>query len=272
MSKNKLLIIFALFLLTGCTNAFKQFYKPYTQIPFERTKEVQAFSFNNADEVFSLMKKGFIIVGTSDFSAGGNITKEQAISHGKNVGADIVLISSKYLNTQQGVLPILQYQPGQSATVNTYSNYHTTASAYGSGGYAYGYGDTSGSSTSYISTPGTYSTQYLPYSYNRYEYHAIYLKKIDTKELKLGVQFGEISPEMRKKLGTNSGVLLWLVYEGTPAYYSDVMDGDIVLECDGQRVNDPMQFSEMLKNISSKTINLKIWRNGTTINKKIEFN
>ena len=169
-------------------------------------------------------------------------------------------------------MPILQYYPRQSATVNTYSNYHTTASAYGSGGYAYGYGDTSGSSTSYISTPGTYSTQYLPYSYNRYEYHAVYLKKIDIKKFKLGVLFGRINTKTRRKIGTNSGALLWLVYEGTSAYYSDLMDGDIVLECDGERVNGTIQFKEMLKNISSKTINLKIWRNGTILNKKIKFN
>lgn len=272
MKKNKLLIIFAVLLLTGCANAFRQYYKPYTQIPFEKTKEVQAFSFDKTEEIFSLMKKGFAIIGTSDFTACGNITKEQAISHGKNIGADLVLISSKYLNTEQGVMPILQYQPGQTATINTSSNYHTTASAYGSGGYAYGSGNTYGSSTSYVSTPGTYSTQYMPYSYNRHEYHAIYLKKINVKELKLGVLFGEINPDTRKRLGTNSGCLISLVYEETPAYYSDLLDGDIVLECDGERINNPMQFSEMLKNTSNKTINLKIWRDGTTINKKIEFN
>jgi len=177
---NKIFLIFViLFISAGCANTFTRFYNPnlYNEYSFEKTQEVRSYRIGEPSEAKSYANNnGCVIVGSSDFITTG-VNEKQAISHAKKIGADVVLIYSKYIGTEQGVMPMVQYIPGKTATINTYSNYHTTANIYGNNWSAYGTGNTSGTSTSFISTPATISTQYVPYSRNKYEYHVYYLRK-----------------------------------------------------------------------------------------------
>src|SRR2546426_2921083 len=57
------------------------------------------------------------------------------------------------------------------STLFPYTTLFRSANAYGSGGYAYGSGTYSGYSTT--STPGTYSTQYIPYQRQVFDQGAV---------------------------------------------------------------------------------------------------
>lgn len=257
MKQNLLLSISlmgVIFILTGCQNAYSQFYTPYLQKKLEPTDSVKYYTYNNEEDVLNALSKGYEIIGYSGFTSTKAPTQEQAISQAQKVGADVVMATWKFQNTESQTIPIMNYTPGTTST--TYSN----ANAYGSNGSsAYGYG----TSTTY--TQGQYSTNYVQRTANRYMYGAYYLKKIDIKKLSLGVIFGNKTAEMSKKTGTNSGCPIRIVYENTPAYYNDLMNGDIILKANNEKV---LSCEELSKTLSrSKVISFEIWRNGNIIRK-----
>ena len=130
----------AILLLTGCQNAYTQYYQPYLQKKLEPTNNVQYYTYQNEEELYNTLSRGYQIVGYSGFTSTKAPTKEQAISQAEKVGADIVLATWKFQNTENRTVPIMNYTPGTTST--TYSN----ANVYGSNGNsAYG----SGTSTTY---------------------------------------------------------------------------------------------------------------------------
>jgi hypothetical protein len=267
------ILFLSLISLIGCQSGFQKFYEPYTQKKFQPSNKVDVYNFSNTSEINDIIKKGYQIIGYSGFTSGRSVTKEQAVKHAKKVGANIVLMSSKFDKTVTGTIPITTYQPGGTSTVTTHSNSTTNASAYGSGGYAKGYGTTSGTSTSYINNPGTSQTNYIPYSTDRYKYLAYFLRSINISKLKLGVMDGKINANLRSQLNTNAGCLFFLVFENTPAFRSDIMDGDVLLELDGIRINSPGHLSKTLDAINdSNSHKFKIWRRGKVVIKEITLN
>lgn len=91
----------------------------------------------------------------------------------KKIGAQVVLLSYQHTGTRQSVLPMTQYHAPQTTTVKSYSS--ASGSAYGSGGYAYG--SARGQGTSYITTPGYTTTQYVPITTERYDHIAVFLRR-----------------------------------------------------------------------------------------------
>jgi hypothetical protein len=169
-----LMALAALINLTGCVtmNGFSQFYQDraganITNLPpySGSTKIIPTSdSINDAKE---LIRNGYGLIGSSEFS--GPLQSDTALmSQAKKVGADVVLISATYLGSEQRVVPFTQYNPGQTST--TTSSGTVNANAWGSGGYAYGTGNYYGSSTT--TSPGTFNTQYIPVTVQRYQYEA----------------------------------------------------------------------------------------------------
>ena len=99
---------------------------------------------------FKMFENGYALIGYSDFY-GRKIDDSQAIEQGKKVKASIVIVYSKFKDTISGATPLILPDTKTSTT-------NVTASAFGSGGYATGYG--SGTTTTY----GT-QTMYMPYTY-----------------------------------------------------------------------------------------------------------
>lgn len=158
----------------------------------------------------------------------------------------------KFQNAENQTVPIMNYTPGTSST--TYAN----ANVYGNNGYsAYGYG----TSTTY--TQGTYSTNYIQRTVQRYAYMAYYLKKFDTTKLKFGVQYGNKTAEISRKIGTNEGCPIQVVFENTPAYNYDVMKGDVVLNANETKVLSCQELDKIIKPL--ETVSLQVWRNGNVV-------
>jgi hypothetical protein len=111
-----------------------------------------------------ILEQGYVLIGFSAYQ-GPAATEQQLVDQAKKVGADIVLFTSEFMGSQQGVRPIINYQPGQTYT--TTESGTINANAYGSGGYASGFGTYSGSATT--TSSGTFNTQYVPYQYNTYQ-------------------------------------------------------------------------------------------------------
>ena len=159
--------------LTGCaTNPATQFYQDHTPEmptafqqmllpPNGNPRVIVIAETQRKDEIHHLEEQGYAIIGNLAVQ-GPAISQSQLIEQAKKVGAAIVLCSSEFSGTQQGVRPIVIYQPGQTYTTSESGT--VNANAYGSGGYASGFGTYSGSATT--TSSGTYDTQYVPYQYN----------------------------------------------------------------------------------------------------------
>lgn len=246
------ILTFLIILLSGCYNAYQQFYKPYvsnsalTEVDFlKEGQEPQIFEISIEDfekQVRAFRAKDYIPIGYSAF----NWTiqdKTLAIAQAKSIKATIVLVGSQYTNTQQNtaILPM-----SNSSTTNTSGN-------------VYGVGI----SGTYSGTSTTSGTSYVPmtFSQRRYDQVAVYLVK-STKKLRFGIYFMDIPADQRAIIGRNNGAIVELVVEGTPAFYSNILDGDLIDEIDGVKVKDAKHAMELMENVSpeAKTSTFKIIR------------
>jgi len=81
----------------------------------------------------------------------------------------------------------------------------------------------------------------------------------------LGVQIQPLTPELAEKFGLKDtrGILVSDVSKNSPAAEAGMMRGDIILEFDGKRMEDPMHLrNEVAHTEPGKKIPVKIWRKG----------
>lgn len=141
--------------------------------------------------------------------------------------------ASEYSHTEQGVRPIFTYIPGQTYTTTHYGT--TTANIYGTGGYAYGYGTYSGTSTT--TTPDTLDTQYVPYQRRIYNHGASFWRR--TKPAVFGAIFSPVPEDLRNTLQRNTGAYVMLVMLDSPAFKANIMRGDVVIQLADKPVSSP---------------------------------
>ena len=152
---------------TGCVttkNGFSEYYKDLSGAaitnlpPYSGETKIITASANPTNDLRDIFRNNYFLIGFSSFQ-GPPQSQDMLLSHAKKIGADVVLLTSVYLGRQQTAVPFVQYHPGQTST--TTSSGTVNANVYGSGGgYAYGTGNYSGSSTT--TSPGTFSTQVVP--------------------------------------------------------------------------------------------------------------
>ncbi len=189
-----------------------------------------------------MLENGFTLIGTSCFN-GSNINQNGATEQARKIHADTVIVYFKYTNTLPDFLP---------ATTPTYS----PGTIYGSGGF------TNYSETSYTAT-------YIPFNAARYDYLATYWVRL--RNVRLGIYYASLTDEMRKKIGSNKGVYITLIVNNTPAFNSDLLAGDIIRRINGVEVIDDKQLSSWVEDNHPSEINFEIYRDGVTINKKVQL-
>lgn len=255
----RLLALLSIMILTSCANPYAQFYRGQpdarTLVQYEPSAEpLKVYTTDNFDrDIRVLVTKGYFVIGNSSFNAGGNaVTEAQLQEQAKRVGAQVVLVASQYTNTVSGAVPLVLPN-------NTTSYSSGTATAYGSGGYATAYG--SGTTTTY----GT-QTVMMPYQTQRFDFGAVYLAK---GKQRVGLYPKPLDDETRKTLGTNKGLIVDLVVEGSPAFMADVLPGDILVSVAGQPVYSLEQYITLLGTLEGKPVAFEILRNGVSLEKQI---
>lgn len=272
-----LILLLSLSILSGCaTDPFAKHYQSYTnQMPASLTSRLLPPSSSPQiatvplqdykNQARKLEEQGFVVLGMSSFW-GYNPNQEQLVKQARRVGADFAVWTSEYSHTHQGVRPIFSYQPGQTYTTTHYGT--ANASVYGTGGYASGYGSYSGYSTT--TTPGTMTTQYVPYQQRVYNHGATYWRR--TKTPVFGATLIPLPDELRKSLERNTGVYVSLVRIDGPAFRSNVMEGDVIVQANDQPI---AVFSEMmgfLESHAGERVKLKLLRNGRSIEVEVQLN
>jgi len=256
--------LLTLFALAACANPYSQFYHG---IPDARVNpyyealpgDVQIYTTNDFDrDVHIWMRKGYFVVGNSSFNGTSSAGSEGQIrAQAKKVGAQVVLISSKYTHTVTGAMPLTL--PNNSTSYSTGS-----ATAYGAGGMVNAYG--SGTTTTY----GT-QTVMMPYSIQRADFGAIYFAKTKSR---LGLQFSQsaqIDIETRKRLGTNAGIKIFEIVEGSPAFKANVFPGDILLSIGDDEVDSQEEFVKLLDKYEGQSVTIKLYRDGKILKKNLKI-
>lgn len=279
-SKNmRMLILFAALgagFLTGCaSNPFTQFYQSYTNqlsvteqqrfLPSVANPQVMNVQPQNYHgEGRRLQERYFICIGSASFR-GGVPTQKQLVEQAKTVGADVVVFASQYSHTEQGVMPMLNYQPGQTYNTTEYGT--ANASVYGSGGYASGSATYSGHSTT--TTPGTFDTQYVPYQRQVYDYGASFWRRI--KPGHLGARLVPIPEGMRADLQRNTGALVEIVMFDSPAFRANILEGDIIIQMADKPIATVQDVMEMLPSYAGKKVTFKIMRHGLAMDIEVRL-
>jgi serine protease Do len=268
-------IIFLALLTQSCAQSgYKTFYTPYVDAKalsdvelLQEGEEAKIYGSDNFErDTLVLESKNYIPVGYSSFNGGYEDTKNAAVQ-AKFVGATVVLISSKYTNTQTTTSTLLL--PDNKTT-----NHSGTASAnttYSSNGSHIG---SSNTNAIYNGTSTTYGTKAVPITTNqrRYDQGAIYFIK-SNKEHKFGVRFSDLTSEQRNLLERNTGAQVKVVIEDSPAFYSNVLTGDFLIALDGQLIKNAEQGVTLMGNVPSqaKYSTLTVIRNGTKKDIKVQF-
>ena len=258
----KLLVILLITTLGGCASGYSQF---YTAIP-EATPEVisrlrvapppdtplvdRVPSFPGPEHYES---QGYAAIGHSSFNSGRAEHESNAIAQGKKVGADlVVIINPTYTGSVTNHIPV--------TTPTTSTSYTTgSATAYGSGGTVTAYGNTQ--TTTYGSR-----TTYIPMTTNRYNYGAVYFVK---RKYSFGANWRDLNNQERAQIQSNSGVMIIVVVNDTPAFRNDVLVGDIVVKVNSQPIYGQQSMSDALSKYHGQEVVLTILRNGETIEKRV---
>ena len=253
-----------IFLLAGCAAPFSKYYYDQTggidvaQAPtVVHTEGKPRLLRGNSvkDDSLKMLEEGYAMIGYSSFNA-GNVNEKGALSQAKKVHAAAVIIYSKYTNTVSGAMP-LTLPNTQTSSTSLYG------SAYGSGGYA------NYSGNAYTTTYGT-RTAYIPYSVRRSDYLATYWVKL--KKPIFGAHLRELSTETRQELGSNHGMMVNAVIDGSPAFQADILRGDILRKIGNLEIASTGDFQTALKRYQGKSVSVVVFRNGETLVKKLKLN
>lgn len=196
----------------------------------------------------AMYENGYQLVGYSNFN-GVEAAQSGLISQAKLVRATHVISYQVYSNTVSGSMPLVLPGLPQQQTTNH------SGSIYGSGGYA----NYSGTSTTTVQGQPTVTS--IPYSVNRFDFGASYWVRLRQKP-GFGTAWTPLSDETRRRLGTNRGCEITIVYNDTNAYYSDVLRGDVLIAVAGEPVANPEQCANAMEKNRGSTVKMEFLRDG----------
>lgn len=261
------LLVIYIIVLTGCAqNGYRKFYQPYfnPQTPppaiagdlkyLSPDDTPQIYSSNDLGrDVLIARSKYWLPIGYSSFN-GAMGTQDQIVSEAKALGAAMVLVNSSFTENRTITTPL--FIPNNQTT---YYNGTTNGQIYANNGNSANYNSsTTGSAT-------TYGTTVIPLTsvQARYDQTAVYFVHF-TKKLKFGIAPAPLTAELRSKYERNTGALVELVYENTPAFNANILPGDIITELDGKSVEGPAEFNKVFSEVhpTNGLLPVKILRNG----------
>lgn len=210
----------SLLLATSCASGFEQYYTE--MVPKERASTyfmspsaepmIVPASGDIDQTVYRMFENGYGLIGYSSFN-GAMESEGGALKKAREIGAEKIAILNNYTDTINGSIPI--------TTNQAVTTHHSgSASAYGSGGSAYG--TYSGTSTTYVP-----NTTYVPYSVRRFDQTALYFGAMNPSCI--GIYLIEASDADRRATSTNRVDKIGTVRKNSAAYQADLLPGDLVI-------------------------------------------
>ncbi len=274
--KTSVILLIAL-LSSGCaSNDFSKFYHDNTSTEpadavakrlYPYTGSTQILSTKNHDaDAENLTARGFVCIGFSAFEGAGAVTEKQLKQHAAKVGADIVLWGSSYLGAEQGAVPFLQYNPGQVSTTTSSGTAHVNM--HGGGDRSTVSANYSGTSTT--TTPGTFSTHFVPRTFHRYGHSATFWRR--SKPRTLGVYWEVLPNTLREQFARNTGAYVTLVIIDSPAFRANILKGDIITHIGDVEVMSPAEAGKQLEGLAGQNVRIRVLRKGQLVDVEVQLN
>lgn len=248
------LLVLSLF-FTGCNQSgYLQFYNAgdpsvlQNITPLGPDEEPELVIVDNLDdEVHRYRTKGYDIIGKSAFNGlSEGLEGIGAIKKAKEVGATLILLSHRHTETRRVDTSITM--------PNNQTTYHS-GTVNGGNSYA-----------TYSGTSTSYGTKQVPISYNirRYDQTAIYMAKMKKGSMKFGVAFQDLTTSQRREIERNNGAYVGIVYEGYPAFRSNILVGDIIISIDDKDISNMEHATRLIKAlpVGRKSVDVVLIRKG----------
>ena len=232
---------------TAHANDFKRFYKPLVDtgpIPFMPDRQPPKIVPSTSDrwhDIALLWEKGYRPIGTASFS---DLWKEDkdALKFAKKIGATYVLRYSVEEGTHSGM-----------RTVQTSHSSDTPFRANVTGSY----GRTIGTLTGTVTTEWT-ETEVIPYTYTLFGQTAVYFSLLEKRGS--GLFLIPATEKGAAAAGTKLGGEVLAVREGSPAYYADILPGDVIIALDGRGLPGYDSFNRIIAEAGDAPILVTFYR------------
>lgn len=99
------------------------------------------------------------------------------------------------------------------------------------------------------------------------------IKKGTIERSWLGIGIQKLTPELAESMGIKKaeGILVNRVYENSPAEKAGIKEGDVILECNGTKLEEPSDLQKIVISVPvGSTLNLKILRDNKIININVQ--
>jgi serine protease Do len=253
-------IVICAFLSCATSSGYYKYYQEHFDtktnpdvVRLKENEDPKIFTSKNIhQDAVSVESNHYLVVGVSSFN--GVLANYDGIKEiCKKSGATLVLVSANLTDskTESGNLTLPQTQ---TSTIN--------GSIYGNGGNSF-----------YNGTVTTQGTTNIPYSYTIDKYDQIAVFFIQTnKKFLIGISSGEINSEIQKSVKRNTGIYVRVVYKNTPAFFANIIPGDIITKCNGVDVISYEQSSQLFSKLKSgDIINLEILRDSKIENINVQL-
>lgn len=268
--------------LSGCSsNTFTQHYRPNADVsiagemerlmPYSGKYEILSSSDLEKDSM-ELVRRGYLQLGVANFESGlpgpeaakgigfDSRAKRWALKQLQDqavaVGADVVLTVEDYKGSELKTVSTLNFTPPKTSTTEFAGTVRATGVE--NGNYATGAADFSGVSTT--STPGVLTSETRPVAVRRYARTASFWRK--ARPAVLGVTVAQLPDEMRRILRRNSGLLVTIVENDSPAFHANIVPGDVIVRIDSADVPSAQAFGGWLRQFADKPCKVVILREG----------
>jgi membrane-associated protease RseP (regulator of RpoE activity) len=106
-----------------------------------------------------------------------------------------------------------------------------------------------------------------PMSVRRYDQMAMYFRKAPHEGM--GVYPRVLKDEEKEQIGSNKGLFITAVVNGSPAFAADILPGDILLQINGHAVWDAESSKAAIDLAKGKTSDVQLYRSGQLITKQV---
>jgi hypothetical protein len=207
----------------------------------------------------TLLESGYVLLGKAKFRD-KKLDESLALQQGKAVGAWVVLVANKYVNTVTESVPFSQWTPDQTTiTSETTQIRHDSEKP----------PETIQRQT-VQTVQGELQTSYVPENVEYYDYSACFWAK--AKPPILGVLVQPLGDDLKKKFETNKGVSVFVVINGSPAFNADILKGDLLMSLAGEEITTPDQFFDIVARHAGQTVDLGIIRGDKSVDIRLKLN
>lgn len=180
-------------------------------------------------DIGTLYRQGFIPIGYTAFESGNDQTRDGE-RLGEKLGASHMVVGVNLESSRSSTIPL-------TLPNTTTSRTNGNASVFGSGGSA------TGTFNSTTTTTGNQTT-YIPITRNRFSKFALYFAP--EPKFGAGIYSRQITSEEMQELGTRFAIAVRFVRDYSPAYYADILPGDIILKINGKPADPNIWWAEIL--------------------------